>query len=79
MPDEPNGLVLWETIRLPSTCQTITDIDEASGELLVNVWGEPPAPPPPSNVLNGKVVAGRVAYQAANNRCILVDVEIDPL
>lgn len=76
---EPTGLVLWKTIRLPGTCQTITDIDEGTGELLVNVWGESPAPEPPGDVLNGVVVAGRVAYQASNNRCILVDVEIDPL
>ena len=78
MPDEPNGLVLWETIRLPGTCQTITDIDEGTGELLVNIWGEPPAPPPPDDILNGVVVAGRCVYRASENRFLLIDVEIEP-
>ena len=72
-------LVVWETIRLPGTCQTNTDVDEETGELVVTVLGESPAPPPPSSVLNGAVVAGRVVYQAGNNRCILVDVKIEPL
>ena len=72
-------LVIWETIRLPGTCQTLTDVDEGTGELVVTIWGESPAPLPPSDVLSGVVVAGRVAYQAVNNRCILVDVKIEPL
>ena len=76
---EPTGLVEWRVLRLPGTCATTTDVDESTGELVVTVWGEPPPPPPPDDVLNGVVVAGRVAYQAANNRCILVDVEIEPL
>ena len=71
-------LVVWETIRLPGTCQTMTDIDEATGELLVTVWGESPPPAPPSDVLNGTVVAGRVVYRATDNVCKLIDVKIDP-
>ena len=79
MPDEPNGLVLWETIRLPGTCQTITDIDNDTGELLVNIWGEPPPPPPPSDVLNGSVIAGRVTFRASEKRCLLFDVKLEPM
>ena len=72
-------LVVWETIRLPGTCQTNTDVDEETGELVVTVWGEPPAPLPPSDVLNGSVVAGRVTFRANEKRCLLFDVKIEPM
>lgn len=72
-------LVVWETIRLPGTCQTNTDVDEETGELVVIVWGEPPAPLPPSDVLNGSVVAGRVTFRANEKRCLLFDVKIEPM
>ena len=73
----PNGLVVWETSRYPGTCQTVTDVDEETGELVVTVWGEPPVPPP-SDVLNGVVVSGRVVYRAAEDVCHLYDVKIEP-
>lgn len=76
---EPTGLVKWSELRLPGTCQTMTDVDEATGELLVTIWGEPPAPPPPSDVLNGSVVAGRVVFRASEKRCLLFDVELEPV
>lgn len=76
---EPTELVLWETIRLPGTCQTITDIDEANGDLLINIWGESPAPPPPSDKINGSVIAGRCVYRASEERFLLIDVEVEPL
>ena len=74
-----DDLHLWETIRLPATCQTQTDIDDDTGELLVNVYGTEPPPAPPSVLVNGVVVTGVVRYNASMNRCLLKDVTVIPL
>lgn len=77
--ENDTGLVRWQVIRLPGTCQTMTDVDEGTGELLVTIWGEPPVPEPPSDILNGSVIAGRVTFRANEKRCLLFDVKIEPM
>lgn len=79
-------LTKWETLRLPGTCQTQTDIDEATGELLVEIWGEGPAPepppPPPTDKVTGEVVSGRILQYYAGSvptRVVLRDVKIKAL
>ena len=74
-----DALIHWHTIRLPATCQTLTDIDDDTGELLLKIFGVGPAPPPPSDTLTGIVVEGVVRYQADLNRCVLRNVKLEPL
>lgn len=45
MPDE---LTLWETRLYPGTCQLMTDVDEATGQLRLMVYGVGEAPLPPA-------------------------------
>jgi hypothetical protein len=72
-------LVLWERKEFPGTVQVLTDVNEDTGGLIVEIWGEAPAPPPPSDVLNGSVIAGRVTFRANEKRCLLFDVKLEPM
>lgn len=77
-------LTKWETLRLPGTCRTTTDVDEATGDLLVEIWGEgpapePPPPPPTTDKVTGEVVSGRILQYYADSaptRVVLRDVTI---
>ena len=72
-------LELWYTIRVPDTCQTHIDIDDSSGELVIEVSGVGPAPEEASELINGKIVAGRVVYRADEGYCKLIDVKTEPI